>query len=151
MVVGIQHTERAVRLRRRSHRSKSVLGIVGVGENAIVGQVTVGVVEGSCLRRAGDSAPYHGVLVEVVGGVGVGGGVRRRPEAVADGVVGVTVEVQADCRGGKLGTVVVQPFAQERDGVRRVGRAVDEIVPRRIPVDGLGTQGVITMRDEFST
>ena len=77
------------------------------------------------MRRVEDAPPYRGVLVQGVGNVVVRGEIRRRPEAVADGVVGVAVVVHADCRDGKFGAVVVQPFAHERNGIRRVGRAVN--------------------------
>lgn len=46
VVVGVQHADRAVRLRRRSHRDKAVLGIVSVGERAVARHVAVGVVHG---------------------------------------------------------------------------------------------------------
>lgn len=64
-------------------------------------------------RKAGSHYTYQGVLVQTVGRVCVRGEIRSGPEAVADGVIRVAVEVHADCRGGKLGAVVVQPFAGE--------------------------------------
>jgi len=109
VVVGVQNADRAVREGCGSHRHKTVLGIVGVGEGAVIGHVAVGVVGKGGLRRVEDAPPYRGILVQTVGDVGVRGKIRRRPEAVADGVVGVAVEVRTYLRGSEFRTSVVQP------------------------------------------
>ena len=51
----------------------------------------------------------RGVLIDAVDRVGVRRGVRGRPEAVADAVVGVAVAVCPDRRGREFRTAVVQP------------------------------------------
>ena len=101
-----------------------------------------------CLRRDGDVAPYRHVLVEAVCRVGVRHGVRRRPDAVADAVVGVAVAVRPDRRGGEFRAAVVQPFTGERNGVGRVRRAVEQVVFRRMPVDRLPAEEAVAPRDE---
>lgn len=91
--------------------------------------VTIGVVHE--IRSGGDGC----VLGEAVCRVGVRHGVRRRPEAVADAVVSVAVAVRPHRRCRKFRAAIVQPFPDERNGVRGVRRTVQQIVLRRIPVD----------------
>jgi len=43
-----------------------------------------------------DMIGNQGILIEAVGRVGVGQVVRRRPDAVADGIVRIAVVVRAD-------------------------------------------------------
>jgi len=82
---------------------KAVLSVPEVPHLAVPTHVAVGVIGGESLDRIdriyriGD----QGVLVEAVGRVGVGQGVHRRPDAVADGVV----EVRGDAE--RLRSVVI--------------------------------------------
>ena len=115
VVVGVQHTDRAVGRRPCGYRPETVLCIVGVQEPAVARHVAVGIVDEGRLRRVGSRATHRRVLVQGVRGVFVRGEVRRRPEAVADGVVGIAVEVRADRRDGEFRASVVQPLAHERN------------------------------------
>ena len=103
MVVTVQHRKRSDNRRKRIGGDQPVLHIIGIGEDAVVGQVPVGIIDEVC---AGGG---RCVLVEVVCRVGVRRRVRRRPEAVADGVIGVTVAVRPYRRGRKFRAAVVPP------------------------------------------
>ena len=138
MVVAVQHRKRSDNRRKRIGGDQPVLRIIGIGEEAVVGQVAVGIIDEVC--AGGDGC----VLVEAVCRVGVRRRVRRRPKPVPDGVVGVSVKIGADRCCGEFRTAVVQPRVHERDGIRRVRRAAEKIVVRRVPERRLSPEDVVS-------
>ena len=138
MVVAVQHRKRSDNRRKRIGGDQPVLRIIGIGENAVVGQVPVGIIDEVC--AAGDGC----VLVEAVRRVGIRRCVFRRPEAIPDGVIGVAVKIGADRGSGEFRALVVQPLPLERDGIRRVCRAAEKIVLRRVPERRLSPEDVVS-------
>ena len=88
-------------------------------------------------------------MVEVVDRVAVGRSICRGPDAITDGVVGVTVAVGSDLRGGKFAAAVVEVSADDGNRIDRVRRTRKQIEVSRVPVDRFRAEAAVPVRDEI--
>ena len=105
IVVCVENPDRAVGEGARGNGTQLVLGVVGVGPNAIGGKTSVSVVMKRSRRYGG--AKRSSDLVEIVVRICVGHGIVAEEQMVTDVVVGMGKEISADSGRNDFATVVV--------------------------------------------